>query len=64
MVRDYKRRERGKRRTYKAYTTESLEQCLQNVTNGNLSMRKAAEIYKIPRATIKNKLEGKHSIGV
>ena len=63
MVRDYKRRERGKW-TYQAYTTESLEQCLQNVTNGNLSTRKAAEIYKIPRATVKNKLEGKHSKGV
>ena len=47
MVHDYKRRERGKR-TYQAYTTKSLEQCLQNVTNENLSMRKAAEIYKIP----------------
>ena len=60
MVRDYKRHERGKQ-TYQAYTTKSLEQCPQNVTNGNLSMRKAADIYKIPRATIKNKLEGKHS---
>ena len=63
MVRNYKRRERGKQ-TYQAYTTKSLEQCLQNVTNGNLSLRKAAEIYKIPCATIKNKLEGKHSKGV
>ena len=63
MVSDYKRCERGTQ-TYQAYTTESLEQCLQNVTNGNLSMRKAAEIYKIPHATIKNKLEGKHSKGV
>ena len=44
MVRDYKRRERDKQ-TYQAYTTESLEQCLQNVTNGNLSMRKAAERF-------------------
>ena len=62
MVSDYKRRERCKQ-TYQAYTTKSLEQCLQNVTNGNLSMRKAAEIYKIPHATIKNKLAGKHSKG-
>lgn len=64
MPRTYIARQRGKQ-TYQAYSAQDLETCLDDVTSGKLSIRKAASLYNIPRTTIKNKIEGKHgkSIG-
>lgn len=59
MPRDYKRK-LGSRR-YQNYTSEMLQNAVDGVKNGQMSLRKAAEMYGINRQTIKNKLVGKHS---
>ena len=48
-------------RCYKDYSNEKLEECLREVKRGALTQRAAAEVFNIPRSTIKNKLAGKHS---
>lgn len=48
-------------RPYANYTSEKLEECLQEIRSGRMSQRNAAATYRIPRSTIKNKLKGKHS---
>lgn len=46
-------------RSYKDYTDEKLEECLEAIRTGRLSQRKAEAEFKISRATIKNKLKNR-----
>lgn len=48
-------------RKYADYTKEKLQACLNAIKNGELTQRKAAAVYNIPRSTLKNKLKGLHS---
>lgn len=48
-------------RNYLNYTQETLAQAVEDVRNRTLSQRKAAELYKVPVSTIKNKLKNKHA---
>lgn len=48
-------------RPYANYSAESLEECLRAIRTKQLTQRAAEKKYGIPRATIKNKLAGKHS---
>ena len=57
MPRTYIPRQRGKR-THQAYSAQDLKACLDDVTSGKLSIRKAAGLHNIPRTTIKNKIDG------
>lgn len=58
MVRVYKRKIGT--RSYKNYTEEQLNEAIQKVADGELSMKAAAARYKIPFGTIHNKFHGKH----
>ena len=60
MVRNYQKKKPGSR-GYVTYSEEILDQCLEAVRSGKLSIRKAAQEFKIPRSTIQNKLKGAHS---
>ena len=60
MVRNYQKKKPGCR-GYVTYSEEVLEQCLEAIRSGKLSIRKAAQEFKIPRSTIQNKLKGAHS---
>lgn len=55
MPRNYKRTA-GSRR-YCDYNRETLEQCLAAIRNKEMSQRKAAEVFNIPRRTLINKLK-------
>lgn len=46
-------------RKYADYSDETLQLCLDSIREGKMSQRKAAEYFKIPRSTIKNKLKNK-----
>lgn len=48
-------------RNYRPYSEPELKECIQKIKSGQLSQRKAAEEYKIPRSTLKNKLKNKHT---
>ena len=63
MPRTYIPRLRGKR-THQAYSAEDLKTCVEDVTSGKLSIRKAAVLYNIPHTTITNKVHGKHGKSV
>ncbi|KAF2892704.1 hypothetical protein ILUMI_13469 [Ignelater luminosus] len=43
--------------SYKDYTDEKLEECLEAIRSGRLSQRKAEAEFKVSRATIENKLK-------
>lgn len=58
MVRVYKKKIGS--RNYCNYTPQTLETCLNAVRSGIVSQRKAARMYSIPIATLKNKLKKKH----
>lgn len=58
MPRSYKRKPGGRR--YTDYTKDKLEECLETVSTGNMSQRKAEVEFRIPRLTIKNKLKNRH----
>jgi hypothetical protein len=59
MPRTYVRRRPGKRK-YQTYSEQTLQKCLDAVKSGKLSEKKAAEVFKVPRSTIQNKLKGLH----
>lgn len=58
MVRNYKKTPGT--RHYKNYTDETLEEALQKVTNGDLSINAASVNYKIPFGTLYNRYKGMH----
>lgn len=47
-------------RTYRNYSDDYLDECLNKIRNGQLTQRVAAAQYNIPRSTLKNKLKGAH----
>lgn len=58
MVRNYERMPGT--RTYRNYTDAQLNEAIQKIVDGQLSMKKASERYKIPYGTLNNKYHGKH----
>ncbi|KAK6167094.1 hypothetical protein SNE40_021198 [Patella caerulea] len=58
MVRNYKRKVGS--RSYRNYTEDALQNAIQAVQSKRLSVKKAAETYKIPRKTLGNKVNEKH----
>ena len=50
--------------TYRGYSTISIEKAYKAVISGEMSLRKAAEEYGIPRSTLHNKVKGKVAINV
>lgn len=42
------------------YTVETINEALEKIKSGAMTQREAARIYKIPRSTLKYKLQGKH----
>jgi len=47
-------------RVYRNYTEAQLNEALQKVSDGELSIKRASERYHIPFGTLHNKLNGKH----
>lgn len=58
MVRTYKKTPGT--RNYKNYTEETLEEALEKITNGEMSINAASLFYKIPFGTLYNKYKGMH----
>lgn len=58
MVRNYNKIVGG--RSYKNYTKDQLNEALQKVVNGELTVRAAVVQYKIPFGTLKNPFHGRH----
>lgn len=58
MVRNYERMPGT--RTYRNYTDAQLNEAIQKIVDGQISMKKASERYKIPYGTLNNKYHGKH----
>ncbi|XP_045765788.1 uncharacterized protein LOC123867662 [Maniola jurtina] len=58
MVRKYKKLAGA--REYKNYTQETLEEALEKITDGEMSINAAAINYKIPFGTLYNKYKGMH----
>lgn len=58
MVRNYKRI--AGTREYKNYTQETLEEALEKITDGDMSINAASLKYKIPFGTLYNKFKGMH----
>ena len=56
MPRNYKRNIGS--RVYIAYSAETLQACLEAVRYKRMSQREAADHFKIPKSTIKDKLKG------
>ena len=50
--------------TYRGYSTISVEKAYQAVIAGEMSLRKAAEEYGVPRSTLHAKVQGKVPISV
>ncbi|CAH1990844.1 unnamed protein product [Acanthoscelides obtectus] len=48
-------------RNYSNYTTAQLEEALRLIISGVISQRQCSTRFKIPRATLKNKLKGVHN---
>lgn len=46
-------------RSYRNWSDENLEKCLEDIRTGIRSQRQAAAFYNIPRSTLKNKIKGK-----
>ncbi|KAJ2949580.1 hypothetical protein O0L34_g15498 [Tuta absoluta] len=59
MVRTYKKTPGT--RAYKNYTSDDLEEALQKVTDGDLSIHAASIQYKIPFGTLYNRYKGLHT---
>ena len=59
MPRTYKPHQRGKRQ-YLSYSPEMLEECIESVKSGALSINKASKTFNIPRGTIQNKMKNIH----
>ena len=59
MPQTYKPRQRGKRQ-YLSYSPETLEECIESVKSGTLSINKASKTFNIPRGTIQNKMKNIH----
>jgi len=51
-------------RQYVNYKPEVLEACLRAIKNKSMTQRAASAYYKIPRATIKNKLKKVHGTNI
>lgn len=58
MGRSYKKKVGG--RTYQNYTEETLNEALEQIVEGKLSLNKASKQYKIPYGTLHNRYNGKH----
>lgn len=52
-----------KRRTYSSHAENDILNAVKAVKDGNMSVRKAAERYKIPKSTLYDKISGKTAIG-
>lgn len=48
-----------KRIPYKAYSTDDVQKAISEVSNNRLSINKAADLYGVPRTTLKDKLSGR-----
>ena len=48
-------------RLNKNYTTEDLQYCLKRIEDGEMSIARAAAVYKIPRTTLQDKVRGRHA---
>lgn len=59
MVRNYKRRWGG--RPYKYYNAEKVDLAVSDVKKKKLSIRGAAEKYGVPKSTISDKINNKHT---
>lgn len=60
MVRTYKKKVNS--RNYKStYSAAMLAEALDKVKNGEMTLRKASALYQIPRGTLSNRLNKKHS---
>ena len=59
MPQTYKPCQRGKRQ-YLSYSPETLEECIESVKSGTLSINKASKTFNIPRGTIQNKMKNIH----
>lgn len=51
-------------RRYKSYDEHTLQKAILEVTKGRLSLRKAANYFKISIGTLSNKIKGKHNRAV
>lgn len=58
MPRVYKRKIGS--RQYKNFTDETLENALQAIADGNMTIRRASREFKIPYGTLNNKFHGRH----
>ncbi|CAH1364083.1 unnamed protein product, partial [Tenebrio molitor] len=58
MVRTY--RKKPGTRNYRNYTETQLEEAVQRIADGQLTMRAAVREYDIPFGTLNNKFHGKH----
>ncbi len=58
MVRHYKKKE-----VLRQWSPEDLENALDGIKSGKLSIRAAAKTYNIPRSTISDYLRGKSTVG-
>ena len=59
MVREYKRKPGS--RSYRNNGQITLDEAVKAIKSGKMSQREASKHYKIPRATLRNKVLGKHS---
>lgn len=58
MPRIHKRREGA--RPYKAYSEETLDEALQEVSSGRMNLREASQHFKIPLGTMRNRHSFQH----
>ena len=58
IPRTYKPRQRGKQ--HLSYSPETLEECIESVKSGTLSINKASKTFNIPKGTIQNKMKNIH----
>ena len=59
MVRKYKRKAGS--RTYAAYSPALLQEAIDKIRGGTLSLRRASIFYRIPRETLSNRVRGTHN---
>lgn len=48
---------------YKSWSIDHLQQAYDAVTKGGLSVRRAAEEYRVPRSTLQHQISGKVQFG-
>lgn len=58
MARKYRKKIGG--RSYKNYSDDILEEALNKIANGEISILAASKAYKISYGTLHNKFNGKH----